>query len=429
MELLTNIGAGIIGGLILNIMPCVLPVLAFKVQGWVHQADTSQSDRRKDALAFLAGTWVTFGLFAALVTALRASGQHLGWGMHMTNSGFVAFLVALLFVFGLNAVGVFQLNFSMGGSGAHKDSLWTSFSHGVLITLVSTPCSAPILGAATAAALAQDATWYDTLVLFWSIGLGLSLPVLAVGFVPAASRLIPRPGNWMNTFKYLVGFTLFGAAVWLYATLQKQVTPESANDFLWFIWCLTMVLWLKEKTSGLDVSRGRHWAHQGGLLGLAVLAGVVFVNIDPREAPGAAVAPVVVVSAEAQGPVPDEVPWVPFSGKVREAAMQRGQPVFVDFTADWCASCKVFEKTHIEVASIRQKLHETGILAAKADLTVDNKELWGLLNEIGRTGIPVYVIYLPDGSYDLLPEGPPLSLDARLDAAAKRFPRSQFKGG
>ncbi len=429
MELLTNIGAGIIGGLILNIMPCVLPVLAFKVQGWVHQAESTQRDRRKDAMAFLAGTLVTFGLFAGMVIALRTSGQHLGWGMQMQNSGFVAFLVALLFVFGLNAVGVFQLNFSMAGGGQHKEGLWTSFSHGVLITVVSTPCSAPILGGATAAALAQDAAWYDTLFLFWSIGLGLSLPVLAVGFVPAASKLIPRPGNWMNTFKYLVGFTLFGAAIWLFETLQKQLTPESANDFLWFMLCLTVVVWLKEKTSYLDVSRGRHALNQVGLVALAVVSGVVFVTLEPYVEPVTAPPPLIITSAEALGPVPEKVPWIPFNGTVRETAMKRGQPVFVDFTADWCASCKVFEKTHIEVASIREKLHKTGILPAKADLTRDNKELWGLLNEMGRTGIPVYVIYLPDGSHDLLPEGPPLSLAERLDAAAARYPRDKFKGG
>ena len=139
MELLTNILAGIVGGLILNIMPCVLPVLAFKVQGWVLQTDVSAAERRKDALAFLAGALVTFGAFAALIITLRASGESIGWGMHMQNAPFVMFLVGLLFVFGLNAVGVFELSFAV--KSAVRRSLWASFSHSALITLVSTPCS------------------------------------------------------------------------------------------------------------------------------------------------------------------------------------------------------------------------------------------------------------------------------------------------
>ena len=233
MDLLSHIGAGIVGGLILNIMPCVLPVLAFKVQGWVHQTDVTPTERRKDALAFLAGALFTFAILAGLVIALRASGQSVGWGMQMQNGPFVAFMVALLFIFGLNALGVFELSFAVQDTGP-KEGLWASFSHGALITLVSTPCSAPILGAAVTAALAQDANWYQTLILFWSIGFGLSLPVLAVGFIPAAIRLIPRPGAWMNTFKVFVGFTLFGAAIWLSKPYKKISASRRPTTFYGF---------------------------------------------------------------------------------------------------------------------------------------------------------------------------------------------------
>ena len=149
--------------------------------------------------------------------------------MHMQNAPFVMFLVGLLFVFGLNAVGVFELSFAVKSSGP-SEGLWASFSHGALITLVSTPCSAPVLGAATAAALGKDAAWYETLLLFWSIGLGLSLPVLAVGFIPGAIKLIPRPGEQTNTFKLLVGITLLpGDRVFRRAA---QLSVTASNDFL-----------------------------------------------------------------------------------------------------------------------------------------------------------------------------------------------------
>ena len=430
MEFVNQIVAGIIGGLILNIMPCVLPVLAFKVQGWIHQADASKAERRKDALAFLAGALATFAAFALIVTLLRASGQSIGWGMHMQNSGFVAFLVALLFAFGLNAIGVFELTFALQDGGAPQEGFWSSFSHGALITLVSTPCSAPILGAATAAALAQDAAWYETLILFWSIGVGLSLPVLAVGFIPQASALIPRPGAWMNTFKMLVGFTLFGAAIWLFGVLQQQVSMKSSQDFLWFLLVLALGLWMQESVrnsarEGLD-RFVRRSLPVVGILG----AGFFFLGL---EAPAVEVQEGTSVDlAEAtrsQGTGQKKLKWVMYSNDVKTKAMERGQPIFVDFTADWCASCKAFEKTHIETPSMIKVFSNTGVLAVKADLTKSDDALWDVLGGLGRNGLPAYVIYMPDGSHDLLPEGPPVSLKDRLEAAAKRFPRTEFKGG
>ena len=420
MELLTNVIAGILGGLILNIMPCVLPVLAFKVQGWVMQTSVSAADRRKDALAFTAGAVLTFIGFAALVISIRAAGEPLGWGIQMQNSGFVAFLVALLFAFGLNAVGVFEISFSMG-AGQSGHGLWGSFSHGALITLVSTPCSAPILGGATAAALAKDATWYETVVLFSSIGLGLSLPVLAVGFIPGAIKIFPKPGNWMNTFKLLVGFTLFGAAIFYYATLQEQLTTSSANDFLWFLLALAIALWWFEQVRTSQTQGVARYAKLVIVPTLIIASGYLFVNLDERT-----MAP----RNETQTALGDpsrasDVKWQLYTEKKHSRAAQRNQPILVDFTASWCVNCKAFKKTHLEVEEVKAVLAETGILPLTVDLTKDNT-LWKLLDKLGRNGIPVYVIYMPDGSFDLLPEGPPLNLVERLKIAAQKFPKSKF---
>tara|TARA_B100001093_G_scaffold510382_1_gene576162 strand:+ start:173 stop:1444 length:1272 start_codon:yes stop_codon:yes gene_type:complete len=421
VELLTNIVAGILGGLILNIMPCVLPVLAFKVQGWVMQSSVSTSDRRKDALAFTAGAVLTFIGFAALVISIRAAGDPLGWGIQMQNSGFVAFLVALLFAFGLNAVGVFEISFSMG-AGQSGHGLWGSFSHGALITLVSTPCSAPILGGATAAALAKDASWYETVVLFSSIGFGLSLPVLAVGFIPGAIKLFPKPGNWMNTFKLLVGFTLFGAAVFYYGTLQEQLTTVAANDFLWFLLALSISLWWFEQ---VRTSQTQGVMRRAKMLLVPLLicsSAYMFLNLDERRS-----SPIEETETSLTDlSDPTRIKWQLYTEAKHQQATKRQQPILVDFTASWCVNCKAFKKTHLEVDEVKRVLAKTGIRPLTVDLTKDDS-LWKLLDKLGRNGIPVYVIYLPDGSFDLLPEGPPLDLTGRLEAAGKKFPKSKFK--
>ena len=423
VELLTNIIAGILGGLILNIMPCVLPVLAFKVQGWVMQTEVSASHRRKDAMAFTSGAVLTFIGFAILVISIRAAGEPLGWGMHMQSTGFVACLVILLYAFGLNAVGVFEISFSVGGSNAGQ-GLWGSFSHGALITLVSTPCSAPILGGATAAALAKDASWYETVILFSSIGVGLSLPVLLVGFVPGAIKLIPRPGNWMNTFKMFVGFTLFGAAVFYYATLQEHLTLSSANDFLWFLLCLSIALWWFEQTRiGTSEGLARGLRHLVTLLIIGG-AGFLFLGLEAKPdtpAPGDQG----IASLDTQTK-PSDIKWLRYTEKRHATAAKRGQPIVVDFTASWCVNCKAFKKTYLEIDSVRKVLSDTGIIPMTVDLTKD-KSLWKLLDKLGRNGIPIYVIYMPDGSYDLLAEGPPIGLIDRLNKASARFPKSAFK--
>ena len=427
MDLLIHLGEGVVGGLILNVMPCVFPVLFFKVSSLIEHTTESAGSQRRDALAYLGGTLIAFAGFAALVIALRAAGKSLGWGMQMQNPTFVASLVALLFIFGLNCVGVFHINVAVGNASGGGGRL-ASVVDGALITLVSTPCSAPFLGGAAAAALAKDAQWWETGLLFWSVGFGLALPILLLGFIPSLSRLLPRPGAWMETFKMLVGFTLFGAAVWLYGTLQDQVTPSSATDFLMVLVVVGLALWIKERITHSQLVGARRALAQLLVFGTTIGFAAWYLHFE-RRASDAPLPASVVAAAPASGGeivVPDTMQWTPFTEEVKAAALARGQPVFVDFTANWCASCKVFEKTHINVHAIRKALAETGIMAAKADLTA-NEKLWDTLNALGRNGLPTYVIYLPDGQRDLFPEGPPLGLEDRLRDVGKRFPRDQFK--
>lgn len=429
MEFLKHLGFGTLGGLILNVMPCVFPVLFFKLSRLVEHADEAPGRLRQDAVAYLAGTWVAFGAFAGFVIALKAAGETVGWGMHMQNPGFVAALVVLLFVFGLNALGVFELRVGFSGSGPTHG--WkASFVDGLLITLVSTPCSAPFLGGAAAAALADEAAWYETLTLFWSVGFGLALPVLLIGFIPALNRLLPRPGAWMTTFKALTGFTLIGAAVWLFETFAAQVSGEAAQGFLYFLLALGFALWALSHYEELGWHGLRRNVGRFGSLAVVVVAGLVFLRFDPPAAAADTGAALAAVRATVAPSVKDgRIAWTPFSTEVKATVLAQGRPIFVDYTADWCASCKTFEKTHIETEAIRALLGETLILAAKADLTRQDDALWDELAKLGRSALPAYVIYRPDGSHELLPEGPPLELAEKLRAVSAQFPPASFRAG
>lgn len=427
MDFAINLGSGVLGGLILNIMPCVFPVLFFKLSRLVEHADEAPGELRRDAAAYLGGTLAAFSGFAALVIALKTAGETVGWGMHMQNPGFVAGLVVLLFVFGLNALGVFEMRVGFSGGGGYRG--WkASFIDGLLITLVSTPCSAPFLGGAAAAALGESAAWYETLALFWGIGFGLALPVLLISSIPALSRVLPRPGAWMNSFKMLTGFTLVGAALWLFETFDKQVSASASQGFLYFLLALGIALWLLNHYEELGWEGAKRWAGRAMSLGVAVGAGLLFVSFEPPKQVDDGAQSLAAVRAKIEPSVADDkIVWTPFSEQIKATVLAQARPIFVDYTADWCASCKTFEKTHIETATIRAALDETLVLAAKADLTRSDDALWDELKRLGRSGLPTYVIYYPDGSHDLLPEGPPLTLEARLRAAAEKFPPARFR--
>ncbi len=413
-SLLEYIGIGLLGGLILNVMPCVLPVLTMKLFHVLEHGSGDARARKLHGIAYAGGILTAFLVLAIAVIVLRASGERVGWGMQFQHPPFVAAMIALIFAFGLNALGVFEFNISVHGH--HHQGYTASYFNGIFAAVMSTPCSAPFLGTAAAFALGAGAIWWQTLAMFLAIGFGLSSPFLLVSFIPRLAKALPRPGPWMETFKSLMGFTLLAAAIWLFGTLQAQVSAESSRDFLVFLLVLAIALWGTHHFGGVIYSNVRRLTVRVIALGLVVAAGtqtLSFEQSQPESRPASAVK-----SAAAQ-----HIAWTPFNLQQIGAENKRGRPIFADFTAEWCANCKTNDKLFVDTQPVRDRLRTSGILPMKADLTNNDDALWDEANVLGRTGIPIYVLYLPDGTRDLLPEAITTDmLVAHLEAAAKKFP-------
>jgi thiol:disulfide interchange protein len=408
--------AAFLGGLILNVMPCVLPVLTMKVFHLLEQG--GQDDprmQRLHGLAYTAGIVSTFVVFATILIALRASGELVGWGMHFQDPRFVAAMIAIMVLFGLNALGVYEFALSVSGDGATRGGWVGSFVNGVLASIMATPCSAPFLGTAAVAALGASVPAWTTLLLFVVMGVGLASPFTLFSFAPRLARLLPRPGAWMETFKHLMGFSLLAAAVWLSGTLLRQVTPASFHRFLILLLVIGVSAWAWGRWGGLDHPRLRRLLVRGAVLVAVTSYGTQYLQLEKASIVRAVFAEDAVVDGK--------INWQPFSPEAVGAFHARNRPVFVDYTADWCQNCKANEALFIETERIRTLLVETGVVPMKADMTNDDPVILRWLTDLGRNGIPAYAIYLPDGTTDLLPVAITTELLAEhLLAAAHRFP-------
>ena len=414
-----------LGGIVLNVMPCVLPVLTMKVFHLIEHANEDALTHKKHGIAYAAGVVITFVVFGLFVLGVKATGEQFNWGMQFTEPGFVAALTWLVFVFGLNGLGVFE--FSVSVQSEQKGGLMGSFVNGIVASVMSTPCSAPFLGTAAGFALAADAAWWHTMSVFVVIGFGLASPFMLISFVPALGRLLPRPGAWMETFKHLMGFTLIAAAVWLFSVLQKQIQTDAASMFVAFLLLTSVAVWAIDRFGGPIHGTARRYGVRIGVVALLVMSGTKMINLEP--ASRSAATHVATGGAYPTGPVvvDDHINWVPFDSSLVASMRVANRPVFIDYTADWCANCKTNERLFIEVPRIREVLTETGILPMVADLTVDNDEINAWLEPFPYAGIPVYAIYLPDGTTDLLPQAITTELLAeRLLAASTQYPEASF---
>jgi thiol:disulfide interchange protein len=418
-ELFLFAGLAFLGGVILNVMPCVLPVLTMKVFHVIEGGQDDPSTTRKHGVAYAAGVQATFLVFASIVVGLKLAGSAVGWGMQFQNPAFVAALCLLMVVFGLNALGVFE--FTVSVAGKHRDGYGESFFNGVVASVMATPCSAPFLGPAAAAAMGSDAIWYETFIILNLVGVGLAFPFLIISFVPAAARLLPRPGAWMETFKQVMGFSLLFAATALYWVLLKQISADSAGLFLAFIAATGMGLWAIDRFGGLMYGTARRYGVRFAVIGLLVFTATTSLRFDAAANTHNAVAHTEPVVKDGK------INWTGFSPSRVELARKRGRPVFVDYTADWCANCKTMEKTVLETDAIRSALTKTNVLPVKADWTNEGDEIFAWLQKVGRSSIPTHVIYYPDGTYDLLPElyGAD-TLVEKLEKASAKHPSDGF---
>lgn len=387
------------GGLLLNIMPCVLPVLTLKLYGLVEQADLGAAGRQRAGVAYTAGILASFLALAGAVIALQSTLGAVGWGFQFQWPPYVAALATIVFAFGLSLFGVFEIpafGEDAAAEASSKDGMAGYFMTGVFATLVATPCSAPFLGTALGFAFSQTAP--VILLFFGVIGFGLALPFLVIAFVPALFRLMPQPGEWMITFKQLMGFTLVATTVWLVDVLAAQIGSDRATGFLAFLVAVGLGAWVFGHWGGLAASRGRQLAAGGVGVAIAVGAGVGFLDLRLLEEAECATTDTEVDVASLS--FDEHIPWVPFSDA--QVASLAGSPVFIDFTADWCLTCKVNERTVLETDTVRAAMAEHGVVPLKADWTRRDPEITAWLQRYGRAGVPFYIVLPSDRSRDAI---------------------------
>lgn len=357
-----------LGGTILNLMPCVFPILSLKVLGF---ASSASHERLRHSWLYSAGVVLSFLAVATVLILLQRAGQAIGWGFQLQSPGFVIGLAYLFLIMGLSLSGMLQLGGSLmnAGSGlAGRQGDSGSFFTGVLAVVVASPCTAPFMGTALGFAITQPAA--VALAVFFALGAGMAAPLLLLGYSARARNWLPRPGPWMETLKQLLAFPLYGSAIWLLWVAGRQTGVDTMAAALAGGLLLALGLWLWH---------GALW-RRGLALSCLVLAVMLGLWRSPFEA-GA--------TRAAAG----EQPW---SATTVQELRQSGQPVFVDVTADWCITCIANERAVLHTAAIRGAFAERGVAYLVADWTNHDADIADFLREHGRTGIPLYVMYPAD---------------------------------
>jgi len=390
LGLLAALGLALLGGVILNLMPCVFPVFSIKVLSFVEQARGNPARLRAHGLAFAAGVLVSFWVVAGVLLALRAQGEALGWGYQLQSPSVVAALALLFFVLALNLSGLFEVGTSLQSLAAKlrlRNDYADSALSGLLATLVATPCTAPFMGAALGFALTQPAI--EAMLVFSALALGMSSPYLLLCFWPALISRIPRPGRWMETLRQVFAFPLFLTVVWLAWVLGKQAGVDAVARLLAGLTLIAAALWMVGRWRG-STETGKRAAAIVALV-LAV-AGCVFAW--PGNKTDEAVA------KEISGP------WKPWSADALASARAKGRAVFVDFTAAWCVTCQVNKRLVLESDALHARFEERNVVRLRADWTNQDAQISAALRDLGRIGVPVYAVYAAGGNAApiLLPE-------------------------
>ena len=381
LSLVVAIGLALAGGLILNLMPCVLPVLSVKAIALVSHAQTSSAVLRRHGLAYTAGVLVLFATLAGGLIALRAGGAEVGWGFQLQSPVVVGALAYLLFALGLSLSGVLVVGTRLTGVGhglAARPGYRGSFFTGALAAVAATPCTAPFMGVAVGYALTQPAA--TALLVFEALGLGLALPFLALSLVPAWRGLLPRPGPWMERLKQALAFPLYASVAWLVWVVSRQAGPDGVALVLIGLILIGFAAWLHQATrAGASV----RWRRAATALALGCVAGAL--GLGPLVAASPSPAPATAAPAGAA--------WEPFTAERLATLRAQGTPVFVNFTAAWCITCLVNERVALHSPAVTAAFARRGVVYLKADWTSKSPEIAALLESFGRSGVPLYVLY------------------------------------
>ncbi|MBI1394946.1 MAG: thiol:disulfide interchange protein [Betaproteobacteria bacterium] len=374
-----------VGGLILNLMPCVFPVVSIKVLGFVEHAHGDRRDLRRHGLSFAAGIVVCFWLVAAFLLGLRASGEALGWGYQLQSPPIIATLAVLFFLLALNLSGVFEIGTrlqTLAGTVRERDGLGGAFLSGMLATAIATPCTAPFMGAALGFALTQPAA--TSMAVFTALALGMGAPYVLLSIFPALTRWLPRPGRWMESLKQFLAFPLYLTVVWLVWVYGEQLGTSASARLLAALVLLAAAAWAWRRF-------GDRTPWRGGLVAAVFVASAVLFGWPPAEPPA-------LPGRQAEGS------WTPYSEAALATARAAG-PVFVDFTAAWCVTCQVNKRVVLDTEPVVRAFESHGVTRLLADWTNRDDEIGRALARLGRSGVPVYVFYpAGGGAPELLPE-------------------------
>jgi len=383
LSLMTALVFAFLGGLILNIMPCVLPVLSIKILGFVREAGANQQRLTAHGLVYASGVLASFTVLATLLLMLRAGGASLGWGFQLQSPLLVTLLAYLMLLVGLNLSGVFSTGgrlMDAGQSLTRSGGLLNTFATGVLAVIVASPCTAPFMGAALGFAITR--TGGEALAVFLTLGAGFTLPVLLLSLFPGWLRFIPKPGPWMKTFQQVLAFPMFATAAWLLWVLSQQTEARAYAGALAGLVAVAFAAWLYGQW------RPGRW--RLGLLaaGLAAFLALAIGPMVASEAP-----------ATSRAAAQDETPW---SEQRVQALSAAGRPVFVNFTAAWCITCKVNEQLALSTDNTRALFEARSVAYLVADWTRRDPVISQQLERYGRSGVPLYLLYSPAADQPLV---------------------------
>ena len=382
---------GLIGGTLLNLMPCVLPVLSIKLFGLVEMASQSSQAARRHALLFGTGILLSMWTLVGMLLALRAAGTEIGWGYQLQSPVFVSLLSLVMLAAALNMAGVFTIG-PLGGRllpvADRQSGPVQEVMNGALVVLLATPCAAPFISSAAGYALTHGAI--SSFTVFTAIAVGLAWPVVLIAFAPSLRRIVPKPGPWMLTLRQLLVFPLLATAAWLVWVVGRQAGVDVMGVLLAAMTIMSLALWLFGKLTYSSSAVARYSGVGVASAALAVAVGIAVVaglNAKPVETPAT-------ISAGG-GATGSDLAWQPFTDTTLLAARRSGAPVMLDVTADWCLTCKVNERVAFGSDRVRAALDSGKVQLLRADWTNRSPEITRLINRFGRSGVPVVVLYPP----------------------------------